>query len=350
MHWPCQREGFVCVPFYDSFKREVERGDLKKKREVVPPSFERLLACFFFDFHFGPPYFCLFNKAKLVPNSNDASAELALRLLINLIKVGPGFRIVDRRALKASLSNIKDDFVRPDFCDVSLSEARMQDALMKQTDTNIQVELNLTSIRTTVSVPLEGVDVPTEIVSFYGLPDAGEHIAICFGNWRTQKNPLVRIHSECLTGDVFGSAKCDCGPQLKEAIQQISKENGVILYMRQEGRGIGLYKKLEAYVLQAQGLDTYQANLALGFKKDLRDYSPAACMLKALGIKQVRLLSNNPDKREQLASFGIQINEAVSTSTFENPLNRKYLQAKVTDTAHKLNIDFSKMEVVHDLA
>ena len=121
--------------------------------------------------------------------------------------------------------------------------------------------------------------------------------------------PLVRLHSECLTGDVFGSQRCDCGPQLREAVERIADAGGFLLYLRQEGRGIGLYAKLDAYALQDAGLDTYEANLALGFAADERDYTVAAQMLRALGVSRVALLSNNPDKAAQLTGLGITVTE-----------------------------------------
>ena len=129
-------------------------------------------------------------------------------------------------------------------------------------------------------------------------------MALELGRPGAARLPLVRLHSECLTGDVFGSQRCDCGPQLREAIERITERGGYVLYLRQEGRGIGLYAKLDAYALQDAGLDTYQANLALGHAEDERDYTPAAQMLLALGASRVALLTNNPDKVEQLRDLG----------------------------------------------
>lgn len=196
---------------------------------------------------------------------------------------------------------------------------------------------NLTAtVRQIVRVPIENLEA--DFITFRGLIDKKEHIALGLGNWKCRKNPLVRIHSECLTGDVFGSGKCDCGEQLRESIQEIHRDGGVILYMRQEGRGIGLYNKLDAYALQVKGLDTYEANKRLGLKDDLRDYTAAAQMLKALGILNVKLLSNNPDKIKQLRDHGINVSEEVSTGVFVKPSNRKYLEAKVLKTHHRIGI------------
>lgn len=192
------------------------------------------------------------------------------------------------------------------------------------------------TVRQSVRVPIKNLDA--DFITFKGLVDTEEHIALGLGNWKYTDTPLVRIHSECLTGDVFGSGKCDCGEQLQESIHEIHSTGGLVLYMRQEGRGIGLYNKLDAYALQAKGLDTYEANQKLGLKDDLRDYTAAAQMLKALGISKVKLLSNNPDKIQQLRDHGITITEEVSTGVFVKPSNRKYLEAKVLKTHHKIGL------------
>jgi GTP cyclohydrolase II len=146
----------------------------------------------------------------------------------------------------------------------------------------------------------------------------------------------VRLHSECLTGDVFGSQRCDCGPQLREAIERITKHGGYVLYMRQEGRGIGLYEKLDAYALQDGGLDTYDANLALGHRADERDYTSAAQMLHALSANRIALLSNNPDKGAQLARLGITIARQVPTALHLTETNAAYLTAKARRGGHDL--------------
>ncbi|MBA2951113.1 GTP cyclohydrolase II [Streptomyces sp. PSKA28] len=150
--------------------------------------------------------------------------------------------------------------------------------------------------------------------------------------------PLVRLHSECLTGDVFGSARCDCGPQLREAVQRIDAAGGILLYLRQEGRGIGLYNKLDAYALQDTGLDTYEANTALGLPEDARDYTAAAQMLTALGVRKLNLLSNNPDKARQLDDLGISVRTTVPTGVFATGSNVRYLQAKAQHTGHTIEL------------
>lgn len=193
--------------------------------------------------------------------------------------------------------------------------------------------------RARVRVPLrfhDGYSVDAELVTFHGLVDGQEHLAIVLGDPAPGTPPLVRLHSECLTGDVLGSARCDCGPQLREAVERIADRGGVLLYLRQEGRGIGLYNKLDAYALQDQGLDTYEANAALGLPEDARDYTAAAQMVDALGIAELDLLSNNPDKAQQLRDLGVGVQQRVPTGVFTTAHNVRYLRAKVLQTQHTL--------------
>jgi GTP cyclohydrolase II len=182
-------------------------------------------------------------------------------------------------------------------------------------------------------LPLE--DMPdTQIVAFRASDDGQEHVALVVGAFGG-KPPLVRLHSECLTGDVFGSLKCDCGPQLKEALRIIGAAGGgVLLYLRQEGRGIGLANKLRAYALQDRGLDTVDANRRLGFADDERDYGHAAAMLRALGIGEVRLLTNNPGKVAGLEAAGINVIERVAHHMPANPHNADYLATKRNKSGH----------------
>jgi GTP cyclohydrolase II len=195
--------------------------------------------------------------------------------------------------------------------------------------------------RTRVRIPLrfaDGYSATAEAVTFHGLADGQEHVAMVFGDPASWELPLVRLHSECLTGDVFGSTRCDCGPQLREAVERIAERGGVLLYLRQEGRGIGLYNKLDAYALQDSGLDTYQANTALGFAEDARDYTAAAQMLSTLGIGELDLLSNNPDKAGQLRDLGIGVRRTTATGVFATGSNLRYLHAKVEHTQHDIDL------------
>jgi GTP cyclohydrolase II len=192
-------------------------------------------------------------------------------------------------------------------------------------------------IRTTVTIPILDGAGKGVFHTFGGFSDGGEHFAIALGQ-QGHDVPLVRVHSECLTGDVFGSQRCDCGPQLNDALHRIGKEGGFVLYLRQEGRGIGLYAKLDAYVLQDQGLDTFEANERLNFPHDMRDFTPAAQMLLALGVRRIRLLTNNPDKAKQLEAAGIEIAEIVPTGVFVTEHNIQYLEAKVRKHAHRIDL------------
>ena len=182
-------------------------------------------------------------------------------------------------------------------------------------------------------LPLEAMP-PTQILAFRGSDDGAEHVALVVGAFGG-KPPLVRLHSECLTGDVFGSLKCDCGPQLREALRIIADNGGgVLLYLRQEGRGIGLINKIRAYSLQDRGLDTVDANLRLGFGDDERDYGHAAAMLAAIGIEEVRLLTNNPRKMKGLEEAGIRVVERVAHHMSTNPHNADYLETKRRRSGH----------------
>ncbi len=194
-------------------------------------------------------------------------------------------------------------------------------------------------IRSEVDIPLEAHQTTARFYTFHGLIEPAEHVALGFLDARSQAAPLVRLHSECLTGDVFSSMRCDCGAQLDEAIATMTKQGGIILYLRQEGRGIGLYNKLDAYRLQDEGMDTYEANQALGFETDMRNYKAAAQMLQALGVNRCQLLTNNPDKIQQLSQYGIEVIQQVPTQTFCNVHNHGYLSAKQSKTQHSLTMD-----------
>jgi GTP cyclohydrolase II len=207
------------------------------------------------------------------------------------------------------------------------------------------------TIRTQVPVPLrfaDGYVAAARVFSFDGLLDGQQNLAFALGD-RTaavtsagrRPVPLVRLHSECLTGDVFGSQRCDCGPQLREAVERIADAGGFLLYLRQEGRGIGLYAKLDAYALQDAGLDTYDANLALGHREDERSYMAAAQMLLALGVSRVALLSNNPDKARQLRRFGVTVSARVLTGVHLSATNARYLATKAQRGAHTLDVPLS---------
>lgn len=199
--------------------------------------------------------------------------------------------------------------------------------------------LRAATIRRAADLPVAtGADTTAHarILSFDGLVEQAEHVLITFGS--NTANPLVRIHSECLTGDSFGSLRCDCGPQLRESFRKVSARGGAVVYLRQEGRGIGLYNKIDAYGLQDSGLDTFAANRALGFAADPRDYAAAAQMLRAAGLTSVDLLSNNPEKAEQLRRYGIEVVRMINTDIHLNPHNTGYLRAKVNAGRHEIDL------------
>ncbi|MDV7102849.1 GTP cyclohydrolase II [Vibrio sp. TH_r3] len=182
-------------------------------------------------------------------------------------------------------------------------------------------------------------NIDAEILSFHGLKSDKEHVALVFKNAdQSGETPLVRMHSECLTGDVFHSSRCDCGEQLEETINKMGEQGGIILYLRQEGRGIGLYNKIDAYLLQSEGMNTYEANNHLGFGDDLRDFTEAAEMLFALGLKKIKLITNNPKKIKEIKELGIELEDVINTSAHVKSGNENYLKAKVSHGKHNLDL------------
>ncbi len=187
---------------------------------------------------------------------------------------------------------------------------------------------------------VETIKLPTEyglfdLVLYRSMLDGQHHLALVCGDVAGKRDVLVRVHSECLTGDVFGSQRCDCGPQLHQAMKQVAQTGcGVVLYMRQEGRGIGLPAKIQAYKLQEEGLDTVEANRRLGFKMDLREYGLGAQMLADLGLKTIRLLTNNPRKIVGLSGYGLKVVEQVPIKVSPNPHNQRYLETKRRKMGH----------------
>ena len=186
------------------------------------------------------------------------------------------------------------------------------------------------------------VDMPTQWGTFnlidYKVETNGqEHLALVKGNWDKEESVMVRMHSSCVTGDVFGSCRCDCGDQLHKSMEMIEKEGkGVIVYLNQEGRGIGLLNKLKAYKLQENGYDTVEANIELGFKADERDYGVGAQILRDLGVRKIKLMTNNPKKRAGLIGYGLEIIENVSITTVPNQFNKKYIQTKIDKMGHSI--------------
>jgi 3,4-dihydroxy 2-butanone 4-phosphate synthase/GTP cyclohydrolase II len=176
-----------------------------------------------------------------------------------------------------------------------------------------------------------------KMVAYRHSESGQEHLALVKGEWEQGEPVLVRVHSSCITGDIFGSCRCDCGPQLHRAMEMIEAEGkGVILYMNQEGRGIGLLNKLKAYKLQEQGMDTVEANLELGFKMDERDYGVGAQILRDLGVCKMKLMTNNPTKRAGLIGYGLEIVDRISIEIAPNPHNQHYLETKRDKMGHTI--------------
>jgi 3,4-dihydroxy 2-butanone 4-phosphate synthase/GTP cyclohydrolase II len=189
------------------------------------------------------------------------------------------------------------------------------------------------------------VEMPTaygdfQLRAFKDQSNDQDHLVLTKGTWTEDEAVLVRVHSSCLTGDIFGSCRCDCGPQLHKAMELINQEGkGAIVYMNQEGRGIGLLNKLKAYKLQEEGLDTYEANEKLGFKPDERDYGIGAQMLRAIGIRKMKLMSNNPKKRSGLIGYGLEIIDNIPLEIESNIHNERYLQTKRDKAGHTIKLD-----------
>lgn len=197
----------------------------------------------------------------------------------------------------------------------------------------------MSEIRARVSLKVGSKsDIDAEIISFTCFDKDNEHVAIVFKQADLNQDvPLVRVHSECLTGDVFHSSRCDCGEQLDEAIETMADVGGVILYMRQEGRGIGLYNKIDAYVLQSQGLNTYQANNELGFDDDQRSFEHAIAMLNAMDVDAIKLMTNNPRKAKALSEH-VDVQAIVNTQVHMKSDNKEYLAAKKQHGKHDISI------------
>ncbi len=217
-----------------------------------------------------------------------------------------------------------------------------------------QFDLKIVSIEDLIKYRLEketlvekevSIKLPTEFGDFdmiaYTDKNSGEeHLALTKGSWKKDEPVLVRVHSSCITGDIFGSCRCDCGPQLRAAMEKIEKEGkGVLVYMNQEGRGIGMMNKLKAYKLQEEGYDTVDANIKLGFKEDQRDYGIGAQILRDLGVRKMRLMSNNPKKRTGLIGYGLEIVENVELEIQSNKHNQFYLETKRDKMGHSLKVD-----------
>jgi len=266
-------------------------------------------------------------RGGVLRRSGHTEAAIDLARLAGMEPVGVLVEIMNEDGTMARLPELRELAVKLDMPLISIKdliEYRLQqDSLIEE---------------------MVKVDMPTKYGHFTlhvfrerNNPESGEHLAMVKGTWDKEEPVLVRVHSSCLTGDILGSLRCDCGDQLHNAMKMVeSAGKGVVLYMNQEGRGIGLLNKLKAYKLQEGGMDTVEANLHLGFPMDNRDYGVGAQILRALQVKKIKLISNNPKKRAALNGYGLEITEAVPLIIEPNFYNTKYLQTKKDKMGHTL--------------
>ncbi|MBS1973189.1 MAG: bifunctional 3,4-dihydroxy-2-butanone-4-phosphate synthase/GTP cyclohydrolase II, partial [Bacteroidetes bacterium] len=267
-------------------------------------------------------------KAKaggVLRRAGHTEATIDLARLAGFDPVGVLVEIMNEDGSMARLPQLQEIAKRFDFKVVSIKEL-------------IEYRLKTDSL----IEEIVRVDMPTKyghfkLIAFREKNTANEHLALIKGEWKKEEPVLVRVHSSCFTGDILGSLRCDCGDQLHKAMQMVEQNgSGVILYMNQEGRGIGLVNKLKAYQLQESGLDTVEANLHLGFPMDKRDYGIGAQILRYLGITKLRLMSNNPKKRSGLSGYGLEIFETIPIEIEPNPHNEKYLATKRDKLGHQI--------------
>ena len=264
-------------------------------------------------------------KGGVLRRAGHTEATIDLARLAGLEPAGVLVEIMNDDGTMARLPELKEIAKKFDFKIISIKEL-------------IEFRLKTDSL----IEEIVKVDMPTrwghfKLIAFREKNSTNEHLALIKGEWQRDEPVLVRVHSSCFTGDILGSLRCDCGEQLHKAMEAVEKEGkGVVLYMNQEGRGIGLLNKLRAYKLQEQGMDTVEANLHLGFPMDKRDYGIGAQILRYLGISKLRLLSNNPQKRAGLLGYGIEIVETVPIIGTVNPYNEKYLQTKRDKLGHEI--------------
>jgi len=264
-------------------------------------------------------------KGGVLRRAGHTEATIDLARLAGFAPIGVLVEIMNEDGSMARLPQLKEIAEKFDFKIISI-----KDLIEYRLKTDSLIE------------EIVRVDMPTifghfKLIAFKEKNTSNEHLALIKGEWQKDEPVLTRVHSSCFTGDILGSMRCDCGEQLHRAMQMVEKNGkGVILYMNQEGRGIGLVNKLKAYQLQENGMDTVEANLHLGFPMDKRDYGVGAQILRYLGITKLRLLSNNPRKRAGLSGYGIEIVETIPIEVEPNPHNEKYLQTKRDKLGHDI--------------
>lgn len=248
--------------------------------------------------------------------------------LAKLIDVEPAAAIVEIMNEDGSMARLPDLRAVADKFDLKL--ITIEDLIRYRLEHESLIERQIS-----VKMPTENGDF--DMVAFRQINTQEIHLALVKGEWEADESVLIRVHSSCMTGDIFGSCRCDCGPQLEKAMEMVEREGkGIVLYMNQEGRGIGLLNKLRAYKLQEQGRDTVEANLELGFKMDERDYGVGAQILRELGVRKMKLMTNNPKKRAGLIGYGLEILEIVPIEIQPNPHNEEYLMTKKLKMGHSI--------------
>jgi 3,4-dihydroxy 2-butanone 4-phosphate synthase/GTP cyclohydrolase II len=267
-------------------------------------------------------------KEGVLRRTGHTEATIDLARMAGFEPVGALVEIMNEDGSMARLPQLIQIAKRFDLKIISIKDL-IEYRLRTESDITREVE---------VTLPTEWGDF--KMVAYTHLSTQEQHLAIYKGEWQPDEPILVRVHSSCMTGDIFGSCRCDCGPQLHKAMETIDKEGkGVIVYMNQEGRGIGLLNKLKAYKLQEQGRDTVEANLELGFKMDERDYGIGAQILRDLGVRKIRLMTNNPKKRVGLMGYGLEIVENIPLEIQSNKHNRLYLETKRDKLGHSLKVE-----------
>ena len=286
--------------------------------------------------HINPLYA---QEKGVLKRAGHTEAAVDLARLAGLQPVAALIEIMNEDGTMARMPDLEIVAEKYDLCLVSI-----KDLIAYRMSHLAETEVSKQSDRTLLVEQGETVALPTTygefmLTPFRQLNNGLEHVALTKGTWSDDEEILCRVHSSCMTGDIFGSMRCECGEQLHKAMQMVNEAGkGVILYMNQEGRGIGLMNKIRAYKLQEEGQDTVEANVHLGFRPDERDYGVGAQILQLLGAKKLRLLTNNPVKRVGLESYGIEIVENVAIEIAPNPYNRRYMQTKKEKMHHNLKL------------